>query len=76
MILTVIVTLAGILISNGQVVEDCRIDTFPPDEDTLLSTVVVNLNDPPEIRWKSAIEPVKEEIISLIGTVTSKFIVL
>lgn len=73
MILTVIVTLAGILISNGQVVEDCRIDTFPPDEDTLLSTVVVNLNDPPEIRWKSAIEPVKEEIISLIGTVTRYF---
>ena len=30
----------------------------------------MNLDDPPELRWKNAITPVKEEIVDLIHTIT------
>ncbi|XP_063684632.1 acid ceramidase-like [Bolinopsis microptera] len=55
---------------NGQVVEKCRTDTFPPPDDTKLSTVVVNLNKAPEHRWDEAITPYKADIVSLIETIT------
>ena len=75
MLITVLTALATLAIANGQVVEDCRKDMFPPDDNTELSTVIVNLNLPAEERWKEAILPVKEEIIELISTITSKLFI-
>ena len=70
--IAILVTVFGCC--TGQVVEKCRTDAFPPPDSTKLATVVVNLDDPPALRWKAAIEPVKDDINALIGIITGMLV--
>jgi len=62
--------LALLTVTYCQVVEKCRVDTYPPPETTKLGWVKVDLNVDPSLRWKEAILPVKQEIKDLIGVIT------
>eukprot|EP00116_Pleurobrachia_bachei_P004414 sb/3464676/ len=70
LILCLILVVAGV---SGQVVEKCRTDTYPPPEDTKLAHVIVNLDLDPAERWKEALEPVKDDVVALIRTITDHF---
>lgn len=63
-----------VTVTQCQVVEKCRVDTYPPPENTKLKWVKVDLNVDPTLRWKEALLPVKQEIRDLVSVITGNFL--
>lgn len=53
--------------------EPCRKDAYPPLESTKLKTVYLNLDLPPQERWKEIVEPQQERLHELIDVIKELF---
>ena len=52
---------------QGQVIEKCKEDEYPPKKNEFITTKIVNLDVDPHERWKHIVKPKKKEIVDFIN---------